>query len=398
MKKQEKIFMDHASTTPVLLEVFSAMKPFLMNKFFNSQAIYERGVDVNKATENAREKIAKILNSHSDEIVFTGSGTESDNLALFGVIEDAWKKFKKPHMIVSSFEHPAILEAAKKIQKYGGEITYLGPDHDGIIQPALLKKFLKQNTVLVSIMYANNEIGVIQPIREIAKVIRDFKKNRLARKNFARQNFGGPYFHTDATAAANYLSLNTLELHVDLMTLDSSKIYGPKGVGALFRRRGTPIEPQIVGGGQEGGVRSGTENVAGIVAFAKALFIVQSDREKESKRLTKLRDYAISEIKRTYKHAKLNGSFGNRLPNNINFCFPGLDSEFAVIKLDTLGIECSSASTCKSMSETTNSYVIEAIGNGGCAESSLRFTFGRSTTKNEVKKMLLALKKVLKNI
>lgn len=389
MKKRNKIFMDHASATPILPEVLAVMRPFLTSQFANPSAIYERGVEASNALERARADIAKILHAHSNEIVFTGSGTEADNLAIFGTVEHSRKQIKRPHIIVSKFEHPAVLEAAEKLERNGAEITYLFPDKDGFVSPIDLKKELKGNTVLVSIMYANNEIGTIQPIREIAKVIRNFRKSQLRRPTSQL-----PYFHTDATAAANYLSLNTVGLHVDLMAIDASKVYGPKGAGILFVRRGVGLLPQIVGGGQEGGKRSGTENIPAIIGAAKVLSIIEKDKEKESNRLIKLRDFAIEEMLKIFKGAKLNGSLKNRLPNNINICLPNLDSEFAVIKLDTLGIECSSSSSCRSLSENSNSYVIEAIGSKKCAEHSLRFTFGRNTTKKDVGMLLRTLRKL----
>ncbi len=386
--QKKRIFLDYASTTPALHEVEKAMRPFFATSFANPSALYEEGVNARKIVEKSRKEVARILSAHSDEIIFTGSGTESDNLALFGTVKTLRLKIPKPHIITSSFEHPAILEAAKQLEKEGVEVTYISPDKNGFITPSEIKKELKSNTVLVSVMFANNEIGTVQNIREIAKTIRLFRKEKKKDKDF-------PYLHTDASQAANYFSLNVLELHTDLLTLDGSKIYGPKGIGMLFVRRGVKITPQIVGGGQEKGFRSGTENVPLIVGFTKAFSIVQSDREKESKRLNILRDFVIKKILKEHPKAKLNGSFTSRLPNNINICFPGIDAEFAVIKLDSLGFACSSSSSCRTLSENSSSYVIESIGGGEeCRESSLRFSLGRGN----VKKDLIALCKILKKI
>jgi len=243
-------------------------------------------------------------------------------------------------------------------------------------------------------MYANNEIGTVQPIREIAKSIRHFRKSKKYGSRASK--CGWPYFHTDASQATNYCSLNVLRLGVDLMTIDGSKMYGPKGTGLLFARRGILLAPQIVGGGQEAGMRSGTENVPFIVGLSKALSIVNRDKDKELKRLTTLRDFAIKNILKNHKNAILNGDDKNRLPNNINICFPNLDAEFAVIKLDSLGIACSSSSSCQTLSDSSTSYVIDSIGRGKeCSKSSLRFTLGRSTSKSDILRLISSLKKVI---
>jgi len=385
---QKRIFLDYASTTPILPEVQKVMMPFFSSNFANPAALYEEGVFVKKVIENSRKKVASLLKAHNDEIFFTGSGTESDNLALFGIVNALKSKIKNPHIITSSFEHPAIIEATKSLESEGVEVTYIKPNKDGFILPEEIKKALKNNTVLVSIMFANNEIGTIQNIREIAKTVRIFRKNK-------KTNTSLPYIHTDASQATNYFELNVLELHADLLTLDGSKIYGPKGVGILFLRRGVKLSPLIVGGGQEGGVRSGTENVSAIVGFEKAFSIVQTDREKESRRLQLIRDFTIKKILKENKNSELNGSFTDRLPNNINICFKGIDAEFAVIKLDSLGFCVSSSSSCRTIGENSSSYVIEAIGKGKeCSESSLRFTLGRNTKKED----MIALCKTIKKI
>ena len=391
-KRATRIFFDHASTTPVLPEVLRSMKPYWNQNFANPSALYEEGLLSHKAIQTARKTIADILHAHSDEIVFTGSGTESDNLAIVGVVEGVMEqaKIKKPHIISTAFEHPAVLEVLKRLEeKKVVTVTYIIPDGDGFVHPKDIADALTDATILVSVMYANNEIGTIQDIREIAKVIRNFKKNKKTNTMF-------PYFHTDASQAANYLPLNVLELHTDLLTLDASKIYGPKGIGLLFVRRGTHLQPIILGGGQEEGRRSGTENIPSIVGFAKALSIVQSDKDKESKRLFSLTSILTDQILKKYPSAKLNGSLSNRLPNIVNVCFPNIDAEFAVIKLDSLGVACSMASSCRTLKENDTSYVIESIGRGKeCAESSLRLSLGRASTKQEVNQFLKQLKKVL---
>ena len=341
--------MDYASITPVRKEVVSVMEPFLKEFFANPSALYKEGVDNKIAIEKARQEIASDINGRPSEIIFTASGTESNNLALFGIFNFFKKGKFVPHIVTSVIEHPAILEVCKEIEKLGGEVTYLPVDSKGFVLISDVKKSLKKNTVLVSIMYANNEIGTIQPIKEIAKTIRAFKKGS---SNIY------PYFHIDASQAANYLNLNVVELGVDMMTLDGGKIYGPRGVGVLFLKKGVSLVPVSHGGGQEGGLRSGTENISGIVGFAKALDLAVSEKEKESARLIVLRNYFVSSVIEKIPNSSLNGSLENRLPNNVNICIPNISGEFAVIKLDSLGVACSSSSSCRTISENSFSYVI----------------------------------------
>ncbi len=382
--KGKRVFLDHASTAPVDGKVFSAMKPFFSKTFANPSALYEEGVSAKNHLNDFRKRVASVLKVSGDEIIFTGSGTESINLALFGIFKSLKIKGFKPHIIVSKFEHPAVLESARKIEGEGGSITYLPVSSDGFVDPKDLRTSLKRETVLVSIMQANNEIGTIQPISLLAKEIRNFRRKSKNIKNPI-------YFHTDASQSANYCDISPTKLGVDLLTLDASKIYGPKGVGALFVKRGVKLEPQILGGGQEGGLRSGTENLAGIAGLTKALEIAQEIKEKESERISKIRDYAISKILNKFPKASLNGSLENRLPNNINICFPNVDGEFAVIKLDALGFMVSSSSSCSTISENSYSYVIESLGKKSCATSSIRITLGRETQKRDLDGLIKAL-------
>ena len=273
----------------------------------------------------------------------------------------------------------------EEIKRLGGEVSMLSPDEMGIVSSLQVKEALKENTLLVSIMYANNEIGTIEPLKEIAKVIRDF---RLKHETSI-------YFHTDASQAPNYLPILISSLGVDLMTLDASKIYGPKGAGILYAKENVSLSPIIHGGGQEGRKRSGTENVPLIVGMAKALEMAVSERERESKRLTILRDETIAKILSSFPDASLNGSEKERLPNNINICFPGIDAEFAVLSLDAKGIAASYASSCRTLAERSSSYVIEAIGKPKCSSSSLRFTLGRGTTRTDIQRLLEVLPKVI---
>jgi len=403
--KKQRIYFDYASTTPILPEVVKAMTPYFSKDFYNPSALYKEGVAVAKVLKGARADVAGVLSALPDEIVFTGSGTEADNLAILGVVKASLAQIKKPHVIISAIEHPAIMELVPEIKKLGGEVTIVPVDADGLVSASSIQKALKSSTVLVSIMYANNEVGTIQPIKDIAKTIRYFKKaksNKLSANYASRHDLliAYPYFHTDASQAANYCNLNVLQLGIDLMTLDGSKVYGPKGIGMLFVKRGTNIHSIVYGGGQERGLRSGTENVPLIVGFAKALSVVSKSSREESSRLIKLRDKAIHKILSTTKGAILNGDAKERLPNNINICFEGLDAEYAVIKADALGILCSGASSCRTLSENSRSYVLEAMQKEGardCADSSLRFTLGRGTSSSEIRTLLRLLPRIIEN-
>ena len=297
---------------------------------------------------------------------------------------------KKLHIIVSSIEHSSVLETAKKLEAQGVDVSYVKPDKDGIINPSDIRDELRDNTVLVSVMYANNEIGTIEPITEIAKVIRHYRNEK---KNIIRED--APFFHTDASQAANYLSLDILKLNVDMITIDSGKIYGPKGVGVLVIKRHVPILEQMIGGGQENSRRSGTENIVSIVGFVKAFEITQKTKEKESKRLVILRDYFIKKLLQI-PNITINGSVLNRLPNNISVCIEDIDAEFAVYQLDERGVSCSSASTCMNLKEDSFSYVVREISEvKNCSTSSLRFSLGRTTTKKDIDFCLKSLKEVI---
>ncbi len=360
------------------------------------------------AIDKARERVAQFLGCSQREVIFTGSATEANNLALKGVIFNS--RFSNPkydfkaHIITSAIEHDSVLEVCRALEKEGVEVTYLPVSKEGIVKPEDVEKALKDNTVLVSIMYANNEIGTIQPIAEIADVICNFRKQRANRKeqyvNDARFAIGAmPYFHTDAVQAVNYLDCNVNKLGVDLMTLSSHKIYGPKGVGALFIRKGTPISPLIHGGGQEFGIRSGTENVAGIVGFGEAIFQISSPQVQKTKyKIQKLRDRLIDGVLKIIPEARLNGSKDRRLPNNANFLFPGVDSQTLLIALDQEGIAVSSGSAC-SMRTIEPSHVLIALGlSPKEARSSLRVTLGRYTTQKEIDTFLKILPRVIKRI
>ncbi len=394
--KKPFIYMDHAATTPVDARVLKIMLPYFDKFYANPSSLHEPGQIAGAAVSEAREKIAKLLNAHADEIVFTSGGTASDNLAIVGSINasvcELRKNFGKdvvPHVITTAIEHPAVLESLIKLHSKGRiELTQLMPDKNGMISVKQVEEAINERTVLVSVMYANNEIGTILPIAEIGKMI--LKKRKQA---------GGvyPYFHSDACQAAGYLDLNVEKLHVDLLTLNGGKIYGPKGIGMLFVRRGVKVEPMIYGGGQERRLRSGTENVPGIVGFAKALELVQAGREKESLRLIKLRDRMIEGLLKIDK-TRLNGDRECRLPNNVNISFMDIEGEAAMLYLDAKGIYCSTGSACASRA-LDPSHVILSMGlSYEAAHGSIRFTLGKSTTKKDVDYVVKVMPDIVKRL
>ena len=391
MAKNKKIYLDYAATTPVDPRVLRVMLPYFDKIYGNAGSLHSFGREAKAAIYKARKKIAEILNCRPEEIYFCGSGTESDNLAIFGVAR-ANKNFGN-HIITSSIEHPAVLESCHKLEKEGFQVTFLEVDQEGIVRLDSLKKAISDQTILVSVMYANNEIGTLQPIEEISQIIKEVKRER------EKRGVKVPiYFHTDACQAAGYLNLDVQKLGVDLLTLNGSKIYGPKGTGALFVRAGTKIEPLIFGGGQEGSLRSGTENTPGIVGLAEAFKIAQRERKKEVKREEKLRDYFIKEIMKKIPKVVLNGHPKKRLPNNVNVSILDIEGEAILLWLDKYGIAASTGSACHSES-LEPSHVILALGRPyEYAHGSLRFTLGRWTKKEDIDYVLKVLPKVVKKL
>lgn len=383
-----KAYFDYAATTPIDPEVLMAIIPFLKKEFGNASSIHQLGQNARIAIDQAREKIAHFLNCLPEEIIFTGSATESNNLAIFGAIEKIAKVFSvKPQIITTGIEHHSILHPIESLKQSGFEIVFVNPKKNGIIDPQEIKRRLNKNTALISIMYANNEIGTIQPIKEIGAIIRDFK---------ASQKSGFPIFHTDAVQAINYLDCNVKELKVDLLTLSGHKIYGPKGIGALFVKNGVQIKPIISGGGHEFGFRAGTENVADIVGLGKAVELIKKYK-KETKKIISFRNEIIKSLLKI-KGANINGDLKNRLPNNINIGFVGAEGESVLMSLDQKGIFVSTGSAC-STKDLKPSHVLQSIGlNPTEAHGSIRITLGRYTTKKEINYLLKTMPEVLKKI
>lgn len=389
--KAGRYYFDYAASTPVDPEVEKIMRPYWHKIFGNPGALHFFGQEASAAVFKARKSVADILGCKYDELIFTGSATEANNLALRGVVKNIKRQAensKQPKIIISSIEHDSVLDTAKDLEKEGVEITYLPVSKNGIVDLKKLKELLDERTVLVSVMYANNEVGTVQPIAEISKIIGNF-----------RNLSAYPLFHCDAVQAFNYLDCNVNDLGVDLMTLSSQKIYGPKGVGLLYIRKNPEapfIKPLITGGGQEFGFRSGTENVPGIAGFAKAMEISEKKRGKEAKRLSELQNYFLAKLKKSIPSARLNGDGRQRLPNNINIYFQNTEAQDLIIKLDLAGFAVSPGAAC-SARVCKPSHVLKAMGHSDeRATHSARITLGRETNKKEIDLLLSALKRLAK--
>ncbi|MBI5369885.1 aminotransferase class V-fold PLP-dependent enzyme [Candidatus Uhrbacteria bacterium] len=375
------VYLDHAATTPLDPRVLEVMLPYLKDRFGNPSSFHTLGKQAKDAIDEARSSIAEILGARPDELLFTSSGTESDNLAVLGYARANQKTGK--HLITSLIEHHAVLEAVMHLEKKEGfQVTYLSPDKEGLITPEQVARALREDTILVSIMAANNEIGTIQPISEIGNVIQKFRQEK---------GRAWPVFHTDACQATGFFPLNVEKLHVDLLTINGSKMYGPKGVGVLYVKRGIKLQPLLFGGPQERGLRPGTEHVAGIVGMARAFELVQGDLQHESERLIPLRDELIEGIIKTIPKVRLNGHRTKRLPNNVNISFMDIEGEALLLYLDAAGIFSSTGSACTSAS-LDPSHVILALGMPyEVAHGSLRFTLGHATTKEDIAYVLETL-------
>ncbi len=360
------IYLDNNATTKTDEEVVKAMMPYLLENYGNPSSIYKIGRENRKAIEEARETVAQILNCEPNEIYFTSGGSESDNTAIRGIAYSYIKKGK--HIITSKIEHPAVLETCKQLEKEGFEVTYIGVKENGIIDLEELKKAIKPTTTLITIMYANNEIGTLQPIKEIGEIA---KENKII-------------FHTDAVQAVGNIKIDVKELNIDSLSLSGHKFYGPKGIGALYVKKGVQFNKLINGGHQERNKRAGTENVAGIVGLAKAMELAYSNLEEHNKKIKELRDYYVSQVKDKIPYIKINGDMEKRLPGNSNISFRFIEGESLLLNLDLKGICASSGSACTSGS-LDPSHVLLAIGlPHEIAHGSLRISIGKYNTKEEI--------------
>ena len=370
-------YFDHAATTRVKEEVLREMIPYFNMQYGNASSIYSIARQSKRAIEDARQKVANAINSKVKEIYFTSCGTESDNLALKGVAYANMQKGK--HIITSKIEHPAILESCKTLEKQGFSITYLNVDEEGFISLEELEKSIRQDTILISVMFANNEIGTIEPIKQIGEIA---KKYQII-------------FHTDCVQAIGNAKIDVNEMNIDLLSMSAHKFYGPKGVGALYVREGIQFDRIQDGGHQEKNKRSGTENVAGIVGLGKAIEIADKNLDEHIKKLTDLRNYYFSQLKERIPNCKINGSIEKRLPGNANVSFPNVDGEELLLKLDEKGICASTGSACSSGSSNP-SHVLVAIGlDKEFANGALRITLGDDNTKEDIDFLVEQLLKII---
>ncbi|MBI2627253.1 MAG: cysteine desulfurase [Parcubacteria group bacterium] len=417
MKKE--IYLDNAAATPVNEKVLKTMEPFSNIFYGNPSSFNDAGRQARKALDQSRRVIARFLGAQDREIIFTGSGTEANNMAILGLIKAVQglsttnyqsrsprdrgfsikselpiSNKRKPHVITTKIEHPSVLRPIQYLEKTGQVCaTYLPVDKNGIIKLDDLKKALRPETILISIIYVNNEIGSVQPIKKISKFLKEFKSSKFQGSRFKL------IFHIDACQATGYLDMNVNNLGVDLMTINSSKIHGPKGIGALYIRQGTPIQPLVLGGGQEGGLRSGTENVAGIVGLAEAIEIIQKSKLKNqnfNSKLKSFKSYFIENILRSIPNARINGNVDESVPHIISITIPDIEAEAVLLMLDKYGIRASAGAAC-SAHDMEVSHVLTAIGlSKKDARATLRFSLGRQNAKEEVDYVIKILPKVVK--
>ena len=368
---RNRIYLDNAATTPLAPEVLQEMMPYLTECFGNPSGVYATGREARRALEAARERTAKAIGAEKQEIYFTSGGSESDNWAVFGAAAAG----RGRHIITSAIEHHAVLRPCRQLEKQGYEVTFLPVDGTGRVDPADVERAVRADTALISIMTANNEIGTLQPVAEIGAIARE----------------RGIPFHTDAVQALGAVPLDMRTMPVDLLSISAHKFHGPRGIGALYIRRGTRIEPLIRGGAQERGLRAGTENLPGAVGLGKAAEEAVRDLESRTERIRALRDLLIDGIREALPEARLNGDPVNRLPGNVHFSFPGADGEALLLRMDLAGIACSGGSACTSGS-TEISHVLTALGQDPeSARGGLRMTLGDRTTEAEIRETLRTL-------
>ncbi|MEI7961012.1 MAG: cysteine desulfurase family protein [archaeon] len=381
-KSAKTVYLDYSATTPTRKEALDAAMPYFSKIYGNPSSFHSTGLATKNAIKSARSTIANILHCAPEEIIFTGSGTESINMALKGIAFRAMREGKKGMFITQSTEHHATMETMHWLEKMGFEVKFLSPDEYGMVQEEDLEKALIENkdkVLLVTIMYANNEIGTIQPIRKLADITHKY----------------GVTFHTDACQGAEYLDLNVENLGIDMMTINGSKIYAFKGTGLLYKKKNVEIDALIHGGGHEFNLRGGTENVPGIIALATALELSDKEKKVKSAKMIKLRDYLMKKIKKEINDVLLNGHPTKRLPNNVNYSFVGVEGESILLRLNEAGIRVSTGSACSSQS-LDPSHVLLGIGRShGLAHGSIRFSLGHKTTKKELDYTVKILKEII---
>lgn len=380
-----RVHLDYASTTPVNKEVYEAMRPYFSDVWANPSAIYKEGVLARKTIEDSRGELARTLRVRAADVTFTSGGTESNNLALIGLVEalhDAGKPYEQMEIISTKIEHPSILLTLSYLEKRGVKIVFVPIEEDGLINPRTFETLLTPETALVTFAYANSEVGTVQDVKKLSRAVRlynDEHKTQILT-------------HVDASQAPLWLSCELDMLGVDMMTLDAGKCYGPKGVGVLAHRHWVRLCPIIHGGGQEGNLRSGTENTALVIGASKAIVRAQSNYKMQSVTTTKLRDEFFALLKKEIPNAIVNGSVENRIANNINISIPNLDTEYAVIWLDSKGVACSTKSACGAKESTGSQVVREMTQDDSRANSTLRFTLGEESTMHDIGKAVSILK------
>jgi len=380
MTFQRRVYMDHAATTPVDPEVVEAMVPYFTEIYGNASSLHSFGREAHNAMEEARSRVARLINAHPEEIIFTAGGTESDNIAIKGVAYA--NRSRGDHIITSTIEHPAVLETCRSLEKQGFKVSYIPVDKNGLIELESLKKAVTERTILITIMHANNEIGTIEPIEEIAEI--------AGTKNII--------LHSDAVQSTGKILTDVKEIGIDLLSISAHKIYGPKGIGSLYIKKGTRLEPIIHGGGHERGLRSSTENIPGIVGLGKAAELAERRMSEDTAHLTNLRDHLIKATLSNIEESYLNGHPTKRLPNNAHFRFTGIEGEALILNLDEKGIAASTGSACSSK-KLLPSHVLMAIGLDEVqAHGSLRLTLGRENTKEDVEYALQVLPETVKKL
>ncbi|MDD6285606.1 MAG: cysteine desulfurase family protein [Methanosphaera sp.] len=377
------MYMDNSATSPVDEEVLKEMLPFFNERFGNASTLYRLGVDAKEVLEKARKQVADLINADPSEITFTSGGTESDNMVIKGIalkeIQKSTEENPRNHIITSAIEHPAVLKTCEFLEKFGFEVTYLPVDEDGLISLDDLKNAIKDSTILITIMHANNEVGTIQPIKEIGEIAREHNIP----------------FHTDAVQSAGKIPVDVKEQNIDLLSLSSHKINGPKGVGAVYIKKGIRLEVFMHGGGQENGLRSGTENIPGIVGFGKAAELANERLEEHMKHNQEIRDALIEKVLANIKDSYVNGSLEHRLPNNVHFRFSGVEGESLILRLDNEGIDGATGSAC-STHDLKGSHVLAALGiKPALSHGSLRLSIGPENSIDDVDYIVASIKKVV---